>query len=121
MAIGRGRNTVKPRKPQINVTVSVECVSLLRGLADELEQKPSTLAGELLEQALLDRAAGAPEDTTRRRGQPDKAGSSDALLRAVLDELQRVARRQKNGTLKLLRQSGMTVEQVNQWAKERMK
>ena len=105
MALGRRNRTPRPR--QFGITLSEERANLLRAEAERLKLKPTTLAAQLLEQALNERS-GAPD-----------------LVRRTLDELRgevhQLARAHFNATLKLLRTAGgMSVAEVGDWAKRHL-
>lgn len=93
-----------PRRAQFGITLTERGASLLRSQADRLKVRPTTLAAQLLEQALDDRTA--PPDHGRE------------LLEAVRAEVASLARAHHNVSLKLLRTAGqMSTVEVGEWAK----
>ncbi len=72
-----------------------------------MRTKATTLARRLLERALIERAG-------------DGGREVDAV-KEVRADLQTLIRAHYNATLKLLRQSGMSAEEVTAWAKKRLK
>lgn len=105
MALGPRKR--KPRKKQFNLTLSEEHTNLLRTEAGRLKLKATTLAGQLLGQALTERAS--PRD------------DGHEVLEALRAEVRALARSHHNATLKLLRTAGgMSVADVSAWAKRHL-
>ena len=110
MAIGKRRpRPRKPRPNQVGVSLPPEAARELRARAAELEIAPATLARRLLVRAIAERSAseGLAED-------------ADMALGQLLAVLAKLARSHRNATLMLLRQSGMSIDEVNDWARQHL-
>ena len=95
-----------PRKNQFGVTLPREHADLLRRQAARLKVKETTLAGNLLREALTERES------------PHEVGGDG--LGELLAELRALRAAHHVATLKLLEESGMSVEAVMAWGKKHL-
>jgi hypothetical protein len=94
-----------PRRSQFGITLTERAAGLLRAQADQLKVRPTSLAAQLVEQALEDRAAASHQ--------------GPALLEELRVALSSLTRSHHNVSLKLLRTAGhLTAAEVAAWAKK---
>lgn len=95
------------RRNQFGVTLLDGPAEILRAAAKRRRMAPTSLAAEILEQALADRGAG-----------PQAIAEELAEIRELLLTLKV---NQINGTLKLLRLSGLSLAEIKIWRKEHLR
>src|SRR6267142_597813 len=97
------RKTAGGRRNQFGVTLDDGPAEMLRAAAKRRRVYATTLAAELLEEAILEREAG-------------RAGAAKELAE-LRKEIQTLAINHKNGLVKLMAHSGMSREQIEDWKK----
>ena len=122
----------KPRKPrpnQFNVTLAEKSAQLLMARALQLNLRPTTLAGQLLEKALAERespgVAASPDPPPSRPA----AGEILEVLGELRKELLVLRKAHYNATKELLSRSGptvkksrtrMSVREIEEWAERHL-
>lgn len=115
------KNSQPPRKPrpnQVGVTLSPAARKELQARADELGVPAAQIAKQLLEMILSEGDADPGPSAASPGLREARAIISE--LRNVKGELASLSRAHHNVALKLLRRSGMSVEEVNAWVKKHL-
>jgi hypothetical protein len=87
------------------VTISEECARLLHKLAGHGGKRPTTLAGELLEDAIVQRAQESDSAVVEKRSASSKASDDTGtreLVQRALKELAHLRKAHRNAVMQIL-------------------